>query len=100
MKKLLLTLVPALMLLGSCAGAQPKAESNLFLEDTLAHEEIFGSIGDAFKKLPNNLGDSESSSEEPEPETPLAPKIAVQQSAQYDVAGKEGKFISLRLLIF
>ncbi|MBE6136271.1 MAG: starch-binding protein [Erysipelotrichaceae bacterium] len=54
MKKLLLTLVPALMLLGSCAGAQPQVENGLFHEDTLAHEEIFGNIQDGLKKVRKN----------------------------------------------
>ena len=44
-KKFLLAVIPALMVLTSCAGAGQKAEvknDNLFVEDTLAHEEIFG----------------------------------------------------------
>ena len=40
--KFLLGVIPALMALTSCAGVAPKAEKNLFQEDTLAHEEIFG----------------------------------------------------------
>ena len=30
------------MILSSCAGAGPKAEEKIFVEDTLAHEELFG----------------------------------------------------------
>lgn len=44
-KKFLLAVIPALMVLSSCAGAGQKVEvknDNLFVEDTLAHEEIFG----------------------------------------------------------
>lgn len=44
-KAFLLGILPALMALSSCAGAGSKVEpknDNLFLEDTLAHEEIFG----------------------------------------------------------
>lgn len=44
-KKFLLAVIPALMVLTSCAGAGQKVEvknDNLFVEDTLAHEEIFG----------------------------------------------------------
>ena len=43
-KKFLLAIIPALMTISACAGANaaPKAEPNLFLEDNLAHEEFFG----------------------------------------------------------
>ena len=40
--KFLLGAIPALLALTSCAGIAPKAENNLFQEDGLAHEEIFG----------------------------------------------------------
>ena len=40
-KKLLLAVLPALMVLSSCS-AGPRVEKNTFVEDTLAHEEIFG----------------------------------------------------------
>ena len=69
-KKILLSTIPALMLLGSCAGAQPKVENNLFLEDTLAHEETFGGVEEAFEKAPRNTVD-------PYPES-ASPKIAIQ----------------------
>ena len=41
MKKLLLVVLPALMVISGCSAA-PKVEKELFVEDTLAHEEIFG----------------------------------------------------------
>ncbi len=44
-KKILLSIIPALLVLSSCSGLGPKEEvkkENLFAEDTLAHEEIFG----------------------------------------------------------
>ena len=43
-KRLFLGILPALLTLSACSGgaAQPKEEKNLFLEDTLAHDEIFG----------------------------------------------------------
>lgn len=40
-KKLFLIALPALMVLSGCS-APAKAEENFFIEDTLAHEEIFG----------------------------------------------------------
>ena len=52
-RQFLLTISPALMVLSACAGANaaPKQEANLFLEDNLAHEEVFGDAGFA-----ENLG--------------------------------------------
>ena len=41
MKKLLLVVLPALMVLAGCS-APVKAEKESFVEDTLAHEEVFG----------------------------------------------------------
>ena len=45
-KKFLLTIIPALMVLSACAGTAPKQEAipqePEFVEDTLAHEEVFG----------------------------------------------------------
>lgn len=44
-RKSLLLIIPALMVLSSCAGAGIKQEEkNLFQEDTLAHEEAFGEL--------------------------------------------------------
>ncbi len=42
--KILLAVLPALLVLSACQ-ASPKAKANnLFLEDTLAHEEVFGNV--------------------------------------------------------
>lgn len=44
-KRFILTVLPALLVLSACQiSGQNKKNSNLFLEDTLAHEEIFGDI--------------------------------------------------------
>ena len=43
-KKVFLAIIPALLVLSSCAGIQSKEKINLFVEDTLAHEEIFGNL--------------------------------------------------------
>lgn len=55
-KNLLLTIIPALMVLSACAGTAPKQEvipqEPEFAEDTLAHEEIFGNIGQQVKLTP------------------------------------------------
>ena len=40
-RKIFLAVLPAIMVLSSC-GAAPKADKDVFIEDTLAHEEIFG----------------------------------------------------------
>lgn len=69
MKKLLLTFVPALMLLSSCAGSQPNIELGLFHEDTLAHNEIFGSIQDGLQKSRKNAID---------PNYPNVPTLGIQ----------------------
>lgn len=42
-KKVLLALLPALLVLSACS-AGPKKSADLFVEDTLAHEEIFGNV--------------------------------------------------------
>lgn len=43
MKKKLLILLPAILVLSACSGLQNNKENNdVFLEDTLAHEELFG----------------------------------------------------------
>ena len=43
-RKILLAVLPAILVLSACQ-ASPKVEANnLFLEDTLAHEEIFGNV--------------------------------------------------------
>ena len=43
-KRVLLALLPAAMILTACAGIAPKENNNLFLEDTLTHEEIFNDV--------------------------------------------------------
>ena len=54
-KKLLLVCIPALMLLGACAGAQPEADAaDEFLEDTLLHEEVFSDVSSLFGKARRN----------------------------------------------
>lgn len=45
-KRLLLGLLPVALILSACAGAGSKVDNNLFVEDTLAHEEIFGDVKD------------------------------------------------------
>ena len=45
------------MLLGSCTGVQPKIENKLFQEDTLVHEEIFGSVEEGLMKARKNAID-------------------------------------------
>ena len=65
MKKCLLVLLPVLMGLTSCSGAQAKpandyfARNDLIVEDTMAHEEIFGSaevIRDLKPRQMNDVG--------------------------------------------
>ena len=46
-KKYLLVLLPAALVLTSC-GIKPAAKNEAFLEDTLAHEEIFGKVSECF----------------------------------------------------
>ena len=54
--KSLLMIIPALMVLSACAGAGPKQEALQLepemVEDTLAHEELFGEGGQARKLTP------------------------------------------------
>lgn len=40
-KRLFLGLLPAILALSACSGAGVKVEKNLYIEDTLAHEEVF-----------------------------------------------------------
>lgn len=59
----LLIVLPALMVLAGCSN-KPIATKNEFVEDTLAHEEIFGGVSaqkhELGKQMPNNLkGDGE-----------------------------------------
>ena len=43
-KKILLAVLPALLVLSACQAGPRAKDNNLFLEDTLAHDEIFGSV--------------------------------------------------------
>ena len=83
-KKLLLTLIPAFMILTACAGAGPKQEAVQLepemVEDTLAHEELFGQGGQAVKLTPYK---------DPDPSDPSLKKPVV--GVQYKADG-EGKF--------
>lgn len=45
-KRYLLALLPAILVLTSC-GIRPVANDKAFLEDTEAHEELFGEVGEA-----------------------------------------------------
>ena len=45
-KQFLLAVLPALLVLSACS-AGPKKANNVLLEDALAHEEIFGEVGNA-----------------------------------------------------
>ena len=52
-KKLFLGLIPAILALSACAGAAPEDkadEANVFLEDTLLHEELFEQSAPTFNK--------------------------------------------------
>ena len=45
MRKILILAIPAILALSACNGGPRKNENNnIFLEDTLAHEEIFGNV--------------------------------------------------------
>ena len=69
-RKFLLGIIPALMVLSACAGAQQtKKNKELFLEDTYAHEEIFGEA-----KTAGNLGVRKTTN----PESVKKPKIGIQ----------------------
>ena len=71
-KKFLLGIIPALLALSSCAGLGPKEdikEENLFVEDTLAHEEVFGEAKIEMLGYKNPLR---------EPAGPVAPVYGVQ----------------------
>ena len=47
-RKYFLAILPALLALSSCSFG-PKAKENIMLEDTTAHEELFGDVGDAIE---------------------------------------------------
>lgn len=58
MKKVFLAILPTLMVLSSC-GAAPKANKEIFVEDTLAHEEVFGEsvqmVKETVERKPNGI---------------------------------------------
>ena len=89
-KKLFIGLLPALMTLSACGGISPKAsaqESGTFLEDTLAHEELFGSLNDPSSPIKSvrNLN----------PTDPSVPAIGVQFKEDRD--GEEAlQYVSVR----
>ena len=82
--KSLLMIIPALMVLSACAGAGPKQEALQLepemVEDTLAHEELFGQGGKAVKLTPYK---------DPDPSDPSLkkPVVGVQYKEEDD-----GKF--------
>ena len=82
--KFLITIIPALMVLSACSGAGLKKEAVQlepeFVEDTLAHEEIFGEGGQAIKLNPYK---------DPDPSDPSLKKPVV--GVQYKDDG-DGKF--------
>lgn len=70
-KKVFICLLPGLMALSACAGANQKvADNNYYLEDTLLHEEIFGSLEEPATPIKSirNL----------DPVDTVAPRIGVQ----------------------
>lgn len=70
-KKLFIGLLPALMVLSACNGVGPQNES-IFLEDTLAHEELFDES--VSLKSARNLN----------PTDPTAPAIGIQYKEEKD----------------
>lgn len=89
-KRLFIGILPMLMALSACGGASPNAtakEEGTFLEDTLAHEEVFGSLDDPSSPIKSirNL----------EPTDPSIPAIGVQFYNEYDE--KEAlEYVSIR----
>ena len=74
-RNFLLSIIPALLILSSCAGAAPKIKENILLEDTLAHEEVFGEA-----TIAGSLGVRKTLN----PESVLKPKIGVQWKKSND----------------
>ena len=64
-KRFLIGILPALMVLSACAGVAPQ-KANVLLEDTLAHEEIFGG-GEEFEPLKLNAPRKENENPTPAP---------------------------------
>lgn len=64
-KRFLIGILPALMVLSACAGVAPQ-KANVLLEDTLAHEEIFGGV-EEFEPLKLNAPRKENDNPTPAP---------------------------------
>lgn len=87
-KKFLLAIIPALMALSSCAGAGQKVDiknDNIFVEDTLAHEEIFGDSKIEFQDYKAPLK---------APSGPVAPIYGVQYQESSDGEHVHMRFIA------
>ena len=77
-RRIILSLLPALMLLTSCVGyhSPVDADKNHFVEDTLSHDEIFGEEESLFLKSPRKLSPIDSS----------VPAVAIQST--HEVTGE------------
>lgn len=93
-KKFLLAIIPALLALSSCAAGASKTKNDIFLEDTLAHEEIFGDVEEVgYVKTLTPLKD-------PDPVNPLEePTIGVQYQPRYEKVADSGEwYYSIRFV--
>ena len=72
----MLAVLPALMVLSACAGVNAQAKANVMIEDTLAHEEIFGDFGTAIDLRVRREDNVEPQRDAADPY--LQPKIGVQ----------------------
>ena len=82
-KKLLLIAIPALMVMSSCTYMQSATKVELFKEDTVAHEEVFGTL------QPRLLGD-------PNEDPASGPKVGVQFKKYEKVADSGEWFYAVR----
>ena len=65
-RKIFLGLLPALMALSACGGAGPNNPGpELFKEDTLLHEELFGDVNSGLSKARKNLDPLDPSTTQP-----------------------------------
>lgn len=91
-KRLLLAILPALLALSSCS-AQPKAKAEpLFLEDTLAHEEVFGGNDNGEYLYKGTKLDFDDYADVPSNDD-LRPAIGVQHQVD-----QSGQYISIRFV--
>ena len=83
-KAFLLAVLPAVLVLSSC-GVKPAANDKLYLEDTIAHEEVFGEAQEAGQlKIRNPRREGEvSSNPEQSSEQQAAPLTAPVVGVQY-----------------